>query len=374
MKGAFCGVAEGTGCEQPMPRMTQELPLPAVCLLVVSILGLLGCQPQQDDGQVATEVAVQVGKVIKADLRSRIEAYGLVEPEPAKAGKPGGGAKLAAPAAGVVLAVPVAEGQNVKSGDIVVRLDDRMALAAVEKARTAVVFADQLVERQRKLKVFDGTSDKALEDAQQRLAAARAEFASAQAALAQVQLASPLDGVVSRINVQPGQAVDPNTVAAEIIDLDRLVVTVSVSAEEAARLRAGQSADIITESADMPAATASVWFVSPSVDPKTGAAFARLALPKDSRLRPGQFARARIVTEELVGRLAVPRESVVKADNGQVVYLVNGDMAVQTPVKTGVRDGDLIEIEAGRLNEGDTVVTVGAYGLPKQTKIKIAGQ
>ncbi len=45
----------------------------------------------------------------------------MVEPEPAKAGHPGGGAKLAAPAAGIVVAVLVTEGQNVKAGDVVVR-------------------------------------------------------------------------------------------------------------------------------------------------------------------------------------------------------------------------------------------------------------
>jgi hypothetical protein len=41
-------------------------------------------------------------------------------------------------------------------------------------------------------------------------------------------------------------------------------------------------------------------------------------------------------------------------------------------VKAGLRDGDLIEVDAEGLKEGDTIVTVGAYGLPKETKVKIA--
>ena len=86
--------------------------------------------------------------------------------------------------------------------------------------------------------------------------------------------------------------------------------------------------------------------MGPSVDPKTGAVPVRLTLPEDCGLRPGQFIRARITTEELHDRLAVPRESVVKADDLRVIYVVDGDKAVQMQVKTGLRDGNLIEVEA----------------------------
>ena len=54
--------------------------------------------------------------------------------------------------------------------------------------------------------------------------------------------------------------------------------------------------------------------------------------------------------------------------------MVEGDKAVQMPVKTGVRDGEMIEVEAEGLEEGTTIVTVGAYGLPKETKVKITNK
>jgi RND family efflux transporter MFP subunit len=342
-------------------------------LVGTGVLGLCGCSGAipEEDAKVTTEVAVQVGTVMKTDLRARVEAYGMVEPEPAKTGQPGGGAKLAAPIAGIVVAMHVIEGQSVKAGDVVVELDDRIAQAAVDKARHALLFAQQVADRLEKLIAVGAISMQLKQEADQRLAAARAELASAQAAIAQVRLASPLDGVVVRINVQPGQSVDLNTVVTEIIDPKRLVVTVNVPADEAMHLRAGQTADIFIDNAKAPATTGNVSFVSPTVDVKNGAAPARLALPEDSGLRPGQFVRARIVTEELTGRLAVPRESVVKADDTTVIYLVEGDRAMQMPVKTGLRDGDVIEVEAEGLKEGDTIVTVGAYGLPKETKVRI---
>ncbi len=330
-----------------------------------------GAVPQEDASGEATEVAVQVGTVVKADLRARVEAYGIVEPEPAKSGAPSGGARLAAPIAGIVAAVHVVEGQSVKAGDLVVNLDDRVAQAAVDKAQHALVFAQQVADRLDRLIGSGAISMQLKQEADQRLAAARAELAAAQAATAQVRLVSPLDGVVARINVQPGQSVDLNTIVAEIVDLKRLVVTVNVPADEVARIRPGQSAEIFIDNVKETAATGSVSFVSPTIDMKTASAPVRLSLPEDSALRPGQFVRARIVTDELVGRLAVPRESVVKTEDGKVIYRVEGDMAVQLPVKTGLRDGDLVEVEADGLKEGETIVTVGAYGLPKESKIRI---
>jgi membrane fusion protein, multidrug efflux system len=353
-------------------KPNRKLPFATLSMALLALGACSGAVTQEE--QVETEVAVQVGTVTKADLRARVEAYGVVEPEPAKSGHPGGGAKLAAPVAGIVVAMHVIEGQSVKAGDVVVELDDRIAQAAVDKARHALVFAQQVADRQVRVLTFGGTTMQAKQEADQRLAAARAELASALAAIAQVQLASPLDGVVARLNVQPGQSVDLNTVVAEIIDLKRLVATVSVPADEAGQLRAGQTADIFTDNAKKPAATGRVSFVSPSVDLKTAAALVRLALPEDSGLRPGQFVGARIVTEELTGRLVVPRDSVVKANDAEVIYVVEGNKAVQMPVKTGLRDGGVIEVAAEGLKEGDTIVTVGAYGLPKETKIKITNR
>ncbi len=349
-------------------------PLSAFAMLVtIGALALTGCKPaaHEEEKKEPTEVAVQVAKITRATLRAQVETYGTVEPEPAGDGKPAGAARLAAPAAGIVLAVPVKEGAHVEAGAVIVRLDDRVAVAMVDKARNAMTFAEQLVARQTKLKAVEGTSEKAIQEAAQQLAAARSELAAAQAQLALVQLTTPLAGTVARINVQPGQAVDLNTVVAEVVDTGRLVVNASVPAAEAAALKSGQTAEVFIENSDKPA-TASVSFVSPSVDAKTGAALVRLTVPADLGLRPGQFVRVRIVSEERAGRLAVPLASIVTDVEGHsVIALVEGDKATQKTVKTGTRDGDLVEVEGEGLKEGDTVVTVGAYGLPKETKVRV---
>ena len=132
----------------------------------------------------------------------------------------------------------------------------------------------------------------------------------------------------------------------------------------------GQSQQLLDE---QPLAAGTVQFVSPVVTAATDTVLVRLALPKASGLRPGKFAAVRIATEERAGKLAVPHESVVTDSEGHTtISIVEGEVAKQKAVQVGLRDGDLVEISGEGINEGATVVTVGSYGLPKETKVRIA--
>jgi membrane fusion protein, multidrug efflux system len=118
--------------------------------------------------------------------------------------------------------------------------------------------------------------------------------------------------------------------------------------------------------------TTDLLFVSPSVDKDNDTVLVRTLLPKDSGLRPGQFVSLRIVTAVHTNCFAVPTESVVTDENGKnVIALVKGDEATQMPVQTGLHENGLVEVEAPELQAGDSVVTVGAYGLPEKTKIRV---
>jgi membrane fusion protein, multidrug efflux system len=346
---------------------------------MLSALFLTGCShgggaPEAEE-KAPTEVAVQVGKVTRVTLRARVDTYGTVEAEPAGGGKPAGAARLSAPAPGIVMAVPVKEGERVAAGSVVVKLDDRVALAQVEKARHAVEFAGQQMARQNQLKTVEGTSEKTIQETAQLLAAAQAELAAAQAQLALVHLTTPLAGVVARVCVQPGQTVDPNTVVAEVIDPARLVATVNVPAAEAALLKAGQPAELLAEPGPSAPAQGKVQYVSPQVDARTATVLVRISVPPEAGLRSGQFVHVRVTTEERAGKLAVPREAIYTDHEGQsTLSIVEGEVARQKTVKAGLRDGDLVEVEGEGVTEGATVVTVGSYALPKETKVRVLGK
>ena len=314
--------------------------------------------------KVVTEVPVHVGKITLATLHDYVVGYGMVEPEPAANGHPAAGAKLTSPTAGVMVEAPGMEGQRVKKGDLIFRLDSRAADAAVD-------VAEKNLARQQQLITVEGTSKKALLDAEQQLAVARV-----QQALLRVE--SPVSGVVVRYNARAGEAVDTTTVLAEIIDLDRLIATVRIPTAEAECLKTNQPVELSGGRRAVSAAAASsnavpgvVTYLSPQVEAATDTVLVRVSIPSGSSLRPGQFVSARIVCETRNERLVVPVESVFTTDGASVIAVVEGDKAIQKPVKTGLREGGLVEVAGDGLKEGMTIVTVGAYALPKETKIRI---
>ena len=210
-------------------------------IVSVAVLGLGGCSgavPKEGEN-VETEVAVQVGTVMKADLRARVEAYGVVEPEPAKCG-PSRAAARNLPRHSRVSWSRCTSSKARASRPVTSWSNSMTEWPRPRWTRHGMRWC--LPSRWPIARTGSSPSGahrcKRSRKRDQRLAAARAELASAQAAIAQVQLASPLDGVVARINVQPGQSVDLNTVVAEVIDLKRLVATVSVPADEATQLHA----------------------------------------------------------------------------------------------------------------------------------------
>ena len=322
--------------------MNRKILIPSGLVVVcVGLLWLGATRVMADaDEKVVTEVAVQTGKITAATLHGYVQGYGTVETAPATADLPAAGAQLAAPSAGVVTKVNVIEGQQVSKGDTLVELNSQATEAEVE--------------RQKKLYAQQNTSLKSLQ--------------AAEAQLAMLRVTAPLSGTVARVNVKPGQAVDLTTVVAEVMDLNRLAVSAEIPSGESGDLKSGNPVEVLAK----PPVMTELLFVSPNVSKENDTVLVRALLPKDSGLRPGQFVSLRIVTAVHTNCLAVSVESVVTDEGGKsVIALVKGSEATQTQVQTGLRENGLIEVAAPEIKEGDVVVTVGAYGLPEKTKIRV---
>lgn len=322
---------------------------------------------------VVPEVAVQTATVVRTNLQTSVVAYGSAEPDPGRDGAGPARARITAPAAGLVAEARCAEGGQVSRGDLLFRMDGRLADLSVAKARQAVSFAERTVARQKKLEEIGGTSEKLVLEAQLQLDAARQALAEAQTQSALLSVAAPIAGTVTQVGVRAGETVEAGRELAEVVDLRRLVLVAALPSREAERVKEGMPAEVEPGAG----ASAAPWrgtvaFIDPRVDPQTDGVRLRVSVPEAAGLRLGQFVRVRIICEELRDRLAVPEESLERTAEGvSVLKVAEGGEAVQKPVRTGARQGGWVEVLGDGITNGLPIVTVGGDGLPDRTKIRV---
>ena len=331
-----------------------------------------------NDAEYATEVAVHTGKIVKANLHRYVQAYGMVEPEPASDAKQAASAKIAVPLPGILTKIYCWEGQQVKKGSLLFELDNRSNETLIAKAKIAVTFAEKNFARKQQLNSTDNISRKLYDEAAQLLQTTRVDLSHAQIQAELLRIRAPLTATVAAVHFKVGEAVSQNTVLAELIALDKLDIVIHLPSPEAADIHLGQAVDfsLNSEKEDQSESTANtlrgnVTFIGTTIDPLTDTIVVRASLKVDSGLRPGQFVKARILVEERAERLAAPIAGILKKQGGNMLAVVHGDSAKLISIKSGLQDGELIEIEANGLNAGDTIVTEGIYGIPAETRIRV---
>jgi len=346
--------------------------LVALAGVVVVVLVVAARRGGPGEDEVETDVAVHVGTVARATVHRYVTAYGYVQPRPPGGGRAPAGALLSPIVGGVLAEIDAVEGRRVTQGTVLFRLDSRLAEVVVGKARQELAFAEKAFERQQELLPTEGTSQKAYQESQQRLDAARSDLAAAETELSYLRITAPLTGTVLHVRAEVGQFVEPNTVLAEIVDLDRLVVSAEVPSREAGGLAVGQR---VVLGSDTAAVEGSLTLVGKDIDPRTGTYRVQASIPAGAGFRPGQLTDIRIVAEEHANVLVVPEVSLVtRPGEGNWIMVVEGGRATRRPVTVGLRERGLVEVSAEGLGEGMTIVTDDAYSLPEETKIRVVAR
>ena len=346
--------------------------IPLMTSLVATLLPCPGQAGEDAEATYTPRVTVKVTRIQARSLSRYVEGYGLVEPEPAIQGKPPASSKVSSPVAGLITRVWCEEGQYVKQGDVLFELDARSANEAVAKADVAVEFAQKNFDRKQQLYSNNNTSLKLYKDAEQQLETAKKDLSNAQTQREILRIKAPLSGTISTIHYKTGESISVNTVMADLMDLKRLDVALKIPTAEIEAVHLGQSVDVYadTQPGSRPY-PGKVIFLSPQVDAATDSVLVRAAFTGDARIRPGQFVRARIRTLTQQAPLAVPVASVIHGLAGDYVMLVSGQLARQSPVRTGLRDSGWVALSGTALRPGMQVVTEGAYALPAQSQIRI---
>lgn len=335
---------------------------------------------------------VEATPVVRRDVARSLVLTGRVRP-PARP-------LLGASVGGTVREVLVREGDQVRAGQLLLRLDDDEAGAAVAEARAALAgmhadaraevertarelaLAERDHERAQRLHEAGAISPRDLEQAARRAADARATWraasasarvggsgplanvAQAQAALdaAQARLAltrvtAPAPATVVTRRVEPGDAVTPGQVLLELALHGRTEVVAFASEETLADLRPGAPGLVSADAYPGEAFAAHVAWIAPAVDPTQGTIEVRLDVPEPPPyLLPDMTVSVNVEVARRADALVVPRGAVQRAsaDSGWVVVARDG-RAERRPVRLGIVADDGVEIRAG-LSEGDLVL------------------
>jgi RND family efflux transporter MFP subunit len=250
------------------------------------------------------------------------------------------------------------------------------SVGAVRQARARLDEATAQLERSRELleagilarsafdaieatyKVTRSQLDDALEEVNNRrglLAERRSDLALAEQQLVDTVLRAPFAGGVQQRRASIGEYVAAGAPVLTLVQVTPLRLRVDVPEREAPHVRLGQAVAVRVEGegAGWPG---KVVRLSPALDEASRSLIVEAHVDNsDGRLRPGSFARAEIVTDEGSQSLVVPASSVVVFAGIEKVVSVKEGKALERPVTTGRRAGDVIEILSG-IDEGEMVV------------------
>lgn len=270
---------------------------------------------------------------------------------------------------GQVLTLTKSEGERVKAGELLGRLDASASRAGLDQVQASIAAARRTVEeRQRN---YDRAAqlrssglntardyDQArfdLDQARQelnRLAASRREAA---VKVSDTSLISPVDGVVLARPVDPGQVVSLQTIIFEIAPLADVEVEAEVDEQYLAAINEGMDADVLVPGRPKPLA-ASLYYIAPKVDPRTGGAKIRLRFKERvTDLRSGLTADINLVVERRAAALTVARSAILGRDASARVLVVNQGRVEQRSVSFVEWPSERVIVEKG-LKAGDSLL------------------
>lgn len=311
-------------------------------------------------------VPVVVAAVGTLPFSDRIEAIGTATANESLT--------ITATVSDIVRDVFFSDGQLVRKGDILLRLNAAEQSALVEEARATLLEAEQQLERTRDL-VTRGNASKAVLDERVRMVEeARSRLAAAEARLADRTVRAPFNGLLGLRQVSPGALISPGTPITTLDDLSPIKLDFAIPESFLSAISPGQT--VLARAAAFPGELfeGHVTTISSRVDPVTRAVTIRAEIPnEDQRLRPGMLLTVEVISNEREA-IAVPEGALVPVGSEQFLYVVKPDNTVERRrVTVGARKPGYAEIIDG-IALGETIVVTGTMRLRPGIAVEIVGK
>lgn len=348
-------------------------------------------QPPESTGDVLPKV--KVAAVRRGDIAVPIFATGTIFPDRES--------KIGPKISGTAAAVYVDEGDEVREGQILAKMEQdniliarRQCEAAVsvaeaqlkeaevnegnlrkEKDRLANLYEKKVISRQRydDIETAHSMAVTRLEVLRAQIVSCKENLAMAEQRLKDSTIVAPFSGIIVKRMVNPGEYITtmPPTVLFVIVNIDKVKTEVGLPEMHLPRVAIGNPVEITVDTYPGTRFSGKVSTINPLVDAVSRAFTVKIEIPnRGHNLKAGMFARVKLYPRIHKNSLIVPFKSVVRRGDEAAVYVLNGDRVSLRPVTVGISDEREIEVIDG-LKQGEEVVVEGHYGMANNTRVQV---
>jgi membrane fusion protein (multidrug efflux system) len=274
---------------------------------------------------------------------------------------------------GTIAEILFQEGQTVKKGDPLFKLDERKSAAAVAEAEANFQLSNATFNRIKQL-----LHDKLI--SQQEFDQAAAQFQALQASLdskkqqwQDTQIHASFSGTMGARQVSIGQVINKSITLTWLVDLDPVKAEVPVPERFLGQLHTGQTIELVAAAFPGEKFKGEVYFIAPQVEPNTRTALIKARIANtDHRLKPGMFASLDLTLKLKDNAIVIPESAVMSSGERTIIYVIDPEQNAQIrSVTLGVRLPGLVEVVTG-LRVGEPVITEGVQKIRPGAKVKAA--
>lgn len=273
----------------------------------------------------------------------------------------------------LVTELEVEEGDRVRRGQELLRLQDEEQRSALAKVQSQLEKAEREYERQKRLYAQQLVSEQAFNDATYELEQLRLSLDDARRELGYTEVTAPIAGTVTQRLVNLGDQVQIGQHLFDIVDFDSMVARIYVPEQHLDALHSGMAARLSSESLAGRVYECAVKRIAPVVDPRSGTVKVTVEVGGQPGLRPGMYVDVELVVATNPSAVLVPKRAVVYDSDQMFVYRLTGERRVER-VFLEARIADKFNIEpAAGVEAGDRIVIAGQAGLKDGALVRLPG-
>jgi len=331
-------------------------------ILIFIFLLMISCSDKKAKLREANtgEFLVDAVKIIPQDFENQVKVTANLLPFEA--------VEIKAPVSGTVLSIDVKEGQYVKKGQLIVRLDDRTWIAQEKGVKAKLLSAQADLKRKQELLTMEGASQQDVDQAQAEVDALKAQIEELNVKINLANVSAPFDGNLGMRDFSLGSYLNQGQIITSLSQNWKLKVDFNFSSQYYDQIKEGNIVQVISNNDTV---EAKIYAINPLASSTSRTLQIRAVFKNNNKnFIPGTFAE--VVVPIQVDKLAiiVPSDCIVPELNAQTVFIYHNGKAFRKKVELGARTSYMVQIISG-INTGDTVLTTGLMRVRDNFPVKI---